>query len=198
MSRTVADVLVATLEQIGVKRIFGLIGEFAESARRRRSPQQHRMDRRPPRGGGGAGRIGPGEAHRPARGLRGHNRPRQHPSRRRSLRGEPRSRSGAGAVRRNGAQDAGHRLHPDHGTGSAVPRRLALHRDHLVAGSGAGCHPSGDRGRLCGPRRRASDAAAGRALGKGRRQRRKRRHAEAASRACGRRSRRRRDRPADR
>ena len=39
MSQTVADILVGVLEQIGVKHIFGLIGELAQSSRRRGSPQ---------------------------------------------------------------------------------------------------------------------------------------------------------------
>jgi pyruvate dehydrogenase (quinone) len=36
---------------------------------------------------------------------------------------------------------------------------LALYRDHFLAGTGAGRHPSGHHRRLCGTRRRAFDAA---------------------------------------
>jgi hypothetical protein len=53
-------------------------------------------------------------------------------------------------------------FHPDHRARSVVSRRLALYRNHLNGGTGASRYPSGHRRRLCRPRRRASDASAGR------------------------------------
>ena len=180
MSQTVAGQLVDVLEQIGVKQIFGLIGDslnpLADAVRR------SKIEWVGVRHEEGAALAAAGQAKLTGRlgGVRRHHRSRQHASGRRPLRGEPRPRAGAGALRRNAAQDARHRFHPDHRARSAVSRCLALHRNHLTAGAGAGRDPSGHRRGLCGPRRRASDASAGRALGKGGRRRLERRHPEAA------------------
>jgi hypothetical protein len=74
---------------------------------------------------------------------------------------------GAGAFRRNAAPDAGHRFHPDYLARPAFSRRLALYRDPLFRGTGAGGYPSGHRRRLCRARRSTCDASAGRDLGEG-------------------------------
>jgi hypothetical protein len=79
MSQTVADVLVGVLEQIGVRHLFGLIGDslnpMADAIRRSRIEWigvRHEEGRS-------------GQAHRPARSMRRYDRPRQHPSDRRPL-----------------------------------------------------------------------------------------------------------------
>ena len=138
MAQTVADVLVGVLEQIGVKHIFGLIGNSLNplaDAVRRSSIEWIGVRHEE---GAALAAAGPGQAHRPARRLRGHHRSRQHPPGRRPLRSQPRPRAGAGALGRHAAQVAGHRLHPDDRARSAVPRCFALHRDHRLAGPGAG------------------------------------------------------------
>ena len=171
MSQTVADMLVGVLEQIGVKHIFGLIGNslnpLADAVRHSKIEWigvRHEEGAALAAAGQAkltgrlavcCGTTGPGSTHLVA-GL---------------YEASPRPRAGSGALRRYAAQDAGHRLHPDDRARSFVSRRLALYRNHLVAGASAGRHSSGDRGRLCRARRRSSDAAAGRHRRKGGRHR---------------------------
>ena len=84
MSQTVADILVGTLQQLGVKHIFGLIGDslnpLADAIRRSDIEWvgvRHEE--------GAACRLRPSQAYRPARGLRRHDGTRQHASCRRPL-----------------------------------------------------------------------------------------------------------------
>ena len=168
MSQTVADVLVGVLETDRGQAHFRadrrflnpLPMRFAAATSNGSASATRKVRRLPP----------PARPNSPAGcGLRRHDRPRQHPSGRRPLRGQPRPRARSGALRRHAAQVARHRLHPDHRTRSFVPRRLALYPNHLVSGAGAGRYPSGDRRGLCRPRRRPSDPAAGCYRRKGRR-----------------------------
>ena len=85
MSQTVADVLVGALEQIGVKHIFGLIGDslnpLADALRR------SKIEWIGVRHEEGAALAAAGQAKLTGqpRGLRRHHRPGQHPSGRRPL-----------------------------------------------------------------------------------------------------------------
>ena len=85
MSQTVADVLVGVLEQIGVKQIFGLIGNslnpLADAVRR------SEIEWIGVRHEEGAALAAAGQAKLTGRlgGVRRHHRPRQHPSGRRPL-----------------------------------------------------------------------------------------------------------------
>ena len=198
MAQMVADVLVGTLEQIGVRHIFGLIGDslnpLADAVRRSRiewvgvrheegaalaAAGQAKLTGRL---GVCAGTTGPGSTHLVA-GL------------------YEASRDHAPVLALSGDMPRkmhGHRLHPDDRAGPSVPRRLALHRDHFVARAGAGRDPPGDRGRLRRARRRPPDAPAGRHWGKGGGRRFQRRDLEAATRDRCERRRHRRDRPPDR
>ena len=85
MSETVAGTLVDVLEKVGVKQIFGLIGDslnpLADAVRHSKIEW---IGVRHEEGGGARGR-GPGKAHGSARRLLRNNRARQHPSRRRPL-----------------------------------------------------------------------------------------------------------------
>ena len=183
MAQTVADVLVEALEQIGVKQIFGLIGDslnpLADAVRRSSKIEwigvRHEegaalaaagQAKLTGRLGVCAGTTGPGSTHLVA-GL--YEASRDH--------APVLALSGDMARKLQGTD-----YHPDHRAGPAVPRRLALHRDHLVAGAGAGRYPPGHRGRLCRPRRRPPDAAAGRVAAKADGERRQPRHPEAARR----------------
>ena len=180
MSQTVANQLVNTLEQIGVRHIFGLIGDslnpLADAVRRSKiewigvrheegaalaAAGQAKLTGRL---GVCAGTTGPGSTHLVA-GL--YEASRDHAPVL-ALSGDmPRKLQGTDYIQTTD-------------TRSAVPRRLALHRDRLLASAGAGRHPPGDRRRLCRPRRRAPDAAAGRDRREGRRRGLQHRHLEAA------------------
>jgi pyruvate dehydrogenase (quinone) len=95
MSQTVADVLVNVLGQIGVRQLFGLIGDslnpLADSVRR------SKIEWIGVRHEEGAALAASGQAKFTGQlaGLRRHDR---------SLRGESRSRASAGIIRRNAAQ----------------------------------------------------------------------------------------------
>src|ERR1700676_5608068 len=122
MAQTVADVLVGVLEQIGVRHIFGLIGDSLNplaDAIRRSSIEWIGV-----RHEEGAALAAAGQA---------------------KLTGQLAvcaGTTGPGAVRRHAAQAARNRLHPDDTARSSVPRRLALYRDGLVRGARADGHPS--------------------------------------------------------
>ncbi len=194
MSQTVAEILIGVLEQIGVKHIFGLIGDslnpLADAVRR------SKIEWIGVRHEEGAALAAAGQAKLTGRlGVcAGTTGTRQHASCRRALRSEPRPRARPRAFRRHAAQDARHRLHPDDGAESPVPRRLTLYRDHFYSRASARRHPSGDRCRLCGPWRRPFDAAARRHQCESRRRRVERRNLEAAPGNCRERGRHRRDR----
>jgi pyruvate dehydrogenase (quinone) len=85
MSQTVADVLVGVLEQIGVKHIFGLIGDslnpLADAVRRSRIEWigvRHEE-------GAALAAAGQSQGYRPNFGVRRHHRTRQQPFGRRTL-----------------------------------------------------------------------------------------------------------------
>ena len=85
MSQTVADVLVGVLEQVGVKHIFGLIGDslnpLADAVRRSDIEWigvRHEE-------GAALAAAGQAKLYWPARGLRRHDGARQHSSRRGAL-----------------------------------------------------------------------------------------------------------------
>jgi thiamine pyrophosphate-dependent acetolactate synthase large subunit-like protein len=88
MSQTVADIVVGTLEQIGVKHIFGLIGDslnpLAEAVRRSKIEW---IGVRHEEGAAlaAAGQAKPSQADRTPRGLLRHDRAGEHASRRRPL-----------------------------------------------------------------------------------------------------------------
>ena len=180
MSQTVAGQLVGVLEQIGVKHIFGLIGDslnpLADAVRRSQIEWigvRHEEGAALAAAGQAkltgqlavcAGTTGPGSKHLVA-GL--YEASRDH---------APVLALSGDMPRKMHGTDFIQTTEPD----LLVPRRLALHRNHLLGGAGAGGHSSGDRGGLCRPRRRASDAASGCALGEGRGHRVERSHPQAA------------------
>src|SRR5258707_7687835 len=159
MSRTVSELLVDVLEKTGVRHIFGLIGDslnpLADAVRRSKiewigvrheegaalaAAGQTKLTGRL---GVCAGTTGPGSTHLVA-GL------------------YEASRDHAPVLALSGDMPR-----PMHGTDyfqATEPNllfrdSLALYRDHFLACTAAGRHPSGHRRRLCGPRRRAFDAA---------------------------------------
>ena len=165
MAQTVANVLVGVFEQIGVKHIFGLIGDslnpLADAVRR------SRIEWIGVRHEEGAALAAAGQAK--LTGRLGVCAARPVPAARiwsPAFMKQPRPCARAGAVGRHAAQDAWNRLHPDDRARSVVPRRLSLYRNHILSGAGARSHSSSDRRRLCGPRRRPSDAAARRIAAK--------------------------------
>jgi hypothetical protein len=114
MSQTVAEILIGVLEQIGVKHIFGLIGDslnpLADAVRRSKIDWigvRHEE-------GGALAAAGQAKAHGPAWRVLWYDRSRQHASGRRPLRGKPRPRTRSGDLWRHAAEDAWHRLHPNH------------------------------------------------------------------------------------
>src|SRR6516165_406463 len=133
MSQTVAEVLVNALESIGVKHIFGLIGDslnpLADAVRR------SGIDWIGVRHEEGGALAAAGQAK-----LTG---PRKYASRRRPLRSGPRSRACARDLWRHAAKNARYGFYSDHRTRSVVSRRFTLHRNDFVSGAGTGGHSSG-------------------------------------------------------
>ena len=178
MSQTVADVLVDVLERIGVKHIFGLIGDslnpLADAVRRSNIEWigvRHEEGAALAAAGQAkltgqlavcAGTTGPGSTHLVA-GL------------------YEASRDHAPVLALSGDMPRkmhGTDYHPGDRAGSPVSRRLALYGNRFFPGAGAGSHSSGDRRCLCRPWRRPPDAAARCHRGEGRRRRLQRRNLE--------------------
>ena len=166
MSQTVAEVLVGVLEQIGVKQIFGLIGDslnpLADAVRRSQIEWigvRHEEGAALAAAGQAkltgnlavcAGTTGPGSTHLVA-GL--YEASRDHAPVL-ALSGDmPRKFQGIDYIQTT---------KPDLFSATSLSTRK-----HHFPGAGAGRHSPGDRGRLCGPGRRPSDAAARRNRGQG-------------------------------
>ena len=153
MSQTVADVLIDVLERIGVKHVFGLIGDslnpFADAVRRSNvewigvrheegaalaaAGQAKLTGRLSPYC---AGTTGPGSTHLVA-GL--YEASRDHAPVL-ALSGDmPRKLHGTDYIQSDRAR-------------SPVSRRLALYRNDFLLGAGAASYSSGDRRCLCGSR----------------------------------------------
>jgi Thiamine pyrophosphate enzyme, N-terminal TPP binding domain len=163
MSQTVADILVHTLEEIGVRHIFGLVGDslnpLADAVRRSRlkwSGCATRKVRRLPRRarlsspGGSASAAAPPA---PAAPIWSPASMRRRATMRPSWRCPATCRASCTAP-----------ISSRPPSPTSFSRRLALHRDLIRACPGASHHPSGDCRRLCGPRRCPPDPAAGMAL----------------------------------
>ena len=167
MSQTVSELLVGVLEQIGVRHLFGLIGDslnpLADAVRHSKiewvgvrheegaalaAAGQAKLTGRL---GVCAGTTGPGSNHLVA-GL------------------YEASRDHAPVLALSGdmpRKTAGHRFHPDHRSRSAVSRRLALHRNHLSAAQAPAVIHQAIAAAYAGPGVAHLTAAAGRDLREG-------------------------------
>ena len=184
MSKMVADVLVGVLEQIGVRQIFGLIGDLlnplGDAVRRSKiewigvrheegaalaAAGQAKLTGRL---GVCCGTTGPGSTHLVA-GL--YEASRDH---------APVLALSGDMAREMHGTDYFQTTEPD-----LLFRDVSLYTETILSRPGAGGHPSGDLGSLCGPRCRASDAATGRDESQSRWRGRKHCDVAGAARVCG-------------
>ncbi|WP_343044797.1 thiamine pyrophosphate-binding protein [Allomesorhizobium camelthorni] len=158
MSRTVAEVLVDVLEQVGVTQIFGLIGDSLNplgDAVRRSGIEwvgvRHEEGAALAAAGQAkltgrlavcAGTTGPGSTHLVA-----------------GLYEASRDHAPVLAFGRDAATAQGHRLPSGDRAGSSFQGCLALHADDHDGGAGAGGDPPGDRVGLCRAGRRPPHAS---------------------------------------
>jgi len=130
MSQTVSELLVGRARADRPSNMFLIDWRFPQSAWRI-AVRQRKIEWVGVRHEEGAALAArrPGQAHRSTRGMRRHHWPRQHASRRRALRSEPRPRASIGAVRRHAAANARHRFYPDHGGRICLFRDVSLYTE---------------------------------------------------------------------
>ena len=138
MVGTAADFMAEALQQAGVNRVYGVVGDslngFTDALRRL---DTHPVDPHASRGGGGLRRRRRGAADRRARGLRRQLRAGQPASDQRPVRLPSQPRPGAGDRRAHPEQRDRHRLFPGDPSGEPVPRMQPLCRAGLAARAAA-------------------------------------------------------------